>query len=97
LQQQQPPTTSAQPAAPVSDRSQNFSKSLGSNRRGDRNGCHASTVAIRQNCVDTQHQQHRNISRKSSMEKQDSFRETLVKEMPNYYQNLQKYRIDEVG
>jgi hypothetical protein len=43
-----------------------------------------------------QQQQHKNISRKSSMETQDSFRETLVREMPNY-QSLQKYRIDEVG
>jgi hypothetical protein len=104
MQQQPPPSAvPAQPAVPISDRSQNFSKSLASNRRGDRNGSHSSTVAVRQNCVDTsvapptaQQQQHRNICRKSSVETQDSFRETLVKEMPNY-QNLQKYRIDEVG
>lgn len=102
MQQQQPPvSTAAQPTVPVPDRSQNFSKSSASNRRGDRNGSHSNTAAaLRPNCVDTSvapplTQQHRNISRKSSMETQDSFRETLVKEMPNY-QNLQKYRIDEL-
>lgn len=102
MQQQQPPvSTAAQPPVPAPDRSQNFSKSLASNRRGDRNGSHPNTAAVRLNCVDTSvapppTQQHRNMSRKSSVETQESFRETLVKEMPNY-QNLQKYRIDEVG
>jgi hypothetical protein len=98
-QQQLPVSAAAQP--PVSAPDRNFSKSLASNRRGDRNSSHPNTAALRLNCVDTSvapppTQQHRNISRKSSMETQDSFRETLVKEMPNY-QTLQKYRIDEVG
>jgi hypothetical protein len=98
-----PPSATTQPAVPGPDRSQNFSKTLGSNRRGDRNGSHSSIATLRQNCVDTsvitqptQQQQHKNISRKSSTETQDSFRETLVKEMPSY-QNLQNYRIDQVG
>ena len=97
-----PPSAATQSAVPGQDRSQNFSKTLGSNRRGDRNGSHSSTASLRQNCADTsvttqpsQHQQHKNISRKSSTETQDSFRETLVKEMPSY-QNLKNYRIDQV-
>jgi len=100
-----PPSAATQSAVPGPDRSQNFTKTLGSNRRGDRNVSHSSAASLRQNCVDTsvitqpsqqQQQQHKNISRKSSMETQDSFRETLVKEMPNY-QNLQNYQIDQVG
>jgi len=97
-----PPSATTQPAVPGPDRSQNFSKTLGSNRRGDRNGPHSNTASLRQNCVDTSvitqpsQQQHKNISRKSSTETQDSFRETLVKEMPSY-QKLQNYRIDQVG
>lgn len=97
-----PPSATTQPTVPGPDRSQNFSKSLVSNRRSDRNGSHSSNAALRQNCVDASaitlptQQQHKNVSRKSSTETQDSFRETLVKEMPSY-QNLQKYRIDEVG
>jgi len=93
-----PPSATTQPAVPGSDRSQNFSKILGYNRRGDRNSSHSSTTSLRQNCVYTQpsQQQHKTISRKSSTETQDSFRKTLVKEMPSY-QNLQNYRIDQVG
>lgn len=102
MHQQQPPVSmAAQLPVPAPDRGQNFPKSLTSNRRGDRNSSHPNNAAIRMNCVDTSvapppTQQHRNICRKSSVEAQDSFRETLVKEMPNY-QNLQKYRIDEVS
>ena len=95
VQQQQQTQAPSQPAS-APERNQNFSKNMASNRRGDRNGSHAS-ANLRQNCVDAapSQTQHRNVSRKSSVETQESFRETLVKEMPNY-QNLQKYRIDEV-
>ena len=88
---QQPP-----PQPTASERSQNFSKNMTSNRRGDRNGSHM-PANLRQNCVDVvpSQTQLRNVSRKSSVETQESFRETLVKEMPTY-QNLQKYRVDEV-
>jgi len=98
-----PPSATTQPAVPGPDQSKRFSKT---NRRGDRNGSHSSTASLRQNCVDTsvithpsqqQQQQHKNMSRKSSTETQVSFRETLVKEMPSYYQNLQNYQIDQVG
>jgi len=97
-----PPSAMTQPAVPGPDWSQNFSKILCYNRRGDTNGSLSSAAALRQNCVDTSvitqpsQQQHKNISRKSSMEIQDSFRETLVKELPSY-QNLQNYKIDQVG
>ncbi|KAJ4436310.1 hypothetical protein ANN_18941 [Periplaneta americana] len=93
------PTRLQQPPQPQtqSERTQSFSKGLVASRRNDRNGSHSST-ALRQNCVDSSaappSTQHRNVSRKSSVETQDSFRETLVKEMPNY-QSLQKYRLDE--
>ncbi|PSN41832.1 hypothetical protein C0J52_14506 [Blattella germanica] len=89
--QQQPQPPPPPPTTSAAERNQNFSKNMAPNRRGSH-----STSCLRQNCVEPSSQsQQRSVSRKSSVEAQDTLRETLVKEMPNY-QNLQKYRIEQL-